>query len=42
MISNFKIRSNETNMLLHNTYGCDNDLISMEFHTAFKKQIIIV
>jgi len=32
----------ETNMLLHNTKKNDHNFINMEFHTAFKKQIIIV
>ena len=29
-------------MLLHNTQENDNNFLNMEFHTTFKKQIIIV
>jgi hypothetical protein len=29
-------------MLFPNTQGNDNNFINMEFHTTFKKQIIIV
>ncbi len=37
-----KITKNETNMLLNYIQENDNNFGNMEFHTAFKKQTIIV
>jgi hypothetical protein len=41
-VYNLENFSNETNMLLHNIQENDNNFSNMEFHTTFKKQIIIV
>jgi len=37
-----KFQAHETNMLLHNIQDNKNIFINIEFHTTFKKQVMIV
>jgi len=43
-MSNFQqtMKYYETNMLLHNIQEYENNSNNMEFHTAFRNQILIV